>query len=75
MKRNEMAARALMKYWVSFKIRGTLQQWRDATHMRTVKIFNTVEGLVALETHNLSKELNALKVLCLEEGIAPEKIL
>ena len=69
-----MGARAVYKYWLTKKMRDTLASWRENAQLITVKIFNNIEGKTAVETHDLRRQLLALKELCVSEGINKEKI-
>jgi hypothetical protein len=71
MTRNELAIKAICKYWVGHKLRGYVHQWREETDRLEVLRYHLQEGPTAIEVHKTRQEMNALKTLCLEEGISP----
>ena len=74
MTRNELAIKAICKYWIGHKLRGYIKQWREETDRLEVLRFHLQEGPTAVEVHKTRQQLNALKSLCLIEGISPEKV-
>jgi hypothetical protein len=74
MTRNEFAIKAICKYWVAHKLRGYISQWREETDRLEVLRYHMQEGPTAVEVHKCRQQLNALKSLCLIEGLSPEKI-
>ncbi|TNV87379.1 hypothetical protein FGO68_gene17557 [Halteria grandinella] len=73
-RRQKLAARAISKYWLTRKLKETIQSWKEGAQLKSTQLFNNQEGVVAVETFELRKELLALKTLCLQEGISRDKI-
>lgn len=73
-KKNTLAVNSMTKFFLTKKLRDYLQLWRQESERKSLKRFHNREGPTAIETHNLHRELNALRDLCRDEGITPEKI-
>lgn len=74
MTRNELAIKSICKYWIGHKLRAFLSQWREETNRLEVLRYHLQEGPTAVEVHKYRQTLNALKTLCLEEGMSPQKV-
>ena len=74
MSRNEKAIKSIVKFWIGQKLRGHIRQWKEETDRLETIRFNLQEGKTSIEVHNQRRTLNALKQMCLKEGISPKKI-